>query len=216
MPSRRLVLFGPPGVGKGTQAVRLREELCVAHISTGDILRDNVKRSTDLGVQAKGFMDAGKLVPDDLVIALVEDRLKADDCKEGFILDGFPRTAEQYDKLDSMLEARGTPVEAVLYFSAPDETLVRRIAGRRMCRDCGATYHVDYSPCKTGDTCEKCGGEVYQRADDNEATVAKRLQEYQAMSAPLLSRYQETGLLAEIDGTLSQEEVFQAALVAIS
>lgn len=215
MSATRIILFGPPGVGKGTQAARLRDALKLAHISTGDILRENLKTGTPLGVEAKGYMDAGKLVPDELVIALVRDRLAKPDCDDGFILDGFPRTFEQAEKLDAMLAERGTPIQAVLSFRADEPTLVARISGRRVCRSCGASYHVEFGPSKKGDICEKCDGEVYQRSDDRPEAVAERLRQYVSMSKPLEERYRASGLLREVDGMVSPEAVYQASMSAL-
>lgn len=204
----RLVLFGPPGIGKGTQAARLRDSLGVPHISTGDLLRSHVKRETELGTQAKGFMDAGKLVPDELVIALVADRLEQDDCKAGYIFDGYPRTVEQHRALEKLLNEKSMPVDAVVFFTAPDDVIVGRISGRRVCRNCGAVYHVKFNPSPNGpDTCGECGGELYQRSDDNADSVAQRLSAYREMSAPLLDLYRETGLLHEIEASGSPDEV---------
>jgi len=212
MKAARIIVFGPPGVGKGTQAVRLRDHLGIPHISTGDILRANLKAETPLGLQAKEFMNAGKLVPDDLVVALVEDRLSKDDCKKGWLLDGFPRTEVQFAKLEVILNRLKMPADVVLFFSAPDETLVRRISGRRMCRDCGASFHLDFAPSTTGDKCDKCGGETYQRADDNESVVAERLHAYRSMSEPLIQLYAKVGLLKEIPATASPDRVFKDTL----
>jgi len=211
----RIVLFGPPGVGKGTQAARLRDALNVPHISTGDILRENVKSGTELGKQAKAFMDAGKLVPDDLVIALVADRLSRDDCKAGYIFDGYPRTAEQYKALESILAEKGMPAQAVLFFSVDDSVIVERISGRRVCRSCGSVYHVKFSPSPKGDICNECGGELYQRSDDNEASVAQRLEAYREMSKPLLELYRESGLLHEIDAADAPDVVYAKTETAL-
>ncbi|MCK6440500.1 MAG: adenylate kinase [Planctomycetes bacterium] len=213
--AKHIVLFGPPGVGKGTQAARLAQALKLPHISTGDILRENVRKLTPLGRKAKTFMDAGKLVPDELVIALVEGRLSLADCKPGFILDGFPRTTEQYLKLNEMLGRRGTPLDAVVYFTAPDSTLVERISGRRVCRTCGASFHTIFAPSKKGDHCDHCGGEIYQRSDDNETSVAERLKQYHSMSQPLIEKYRADGLLREVEGTRKPDDVFQDAVAIL-
>jgi adenylate kinase len=215
MTAHRIILFGPPGVGKGTQATRLRDKFHLAHISTGDILRNNIKNGTELGLKAKSFMDAGRLVPDEVVIGLVADRLKEPDCADGFLLDGFPRTDVQFEKLNVMLTALSLPVTDVVYFTAPDDVLIRRICGRRVCRSCGESFHVDFAPSKKGDLCDRCGAELYQRSDDNETSVAERLRQYRAMSTPLLAKYRATGVLHEIDGQGAPEAVFQAALKAL-
>ncbi len=217
MGSRRIIVFGPPGVGKGTQAVLIRDKLGMPHISTGDILRANLKAETKLGLRAKEFMDAGKLVPDDLVVELVEDRLSQADCSNGWLLDGFPRTAVQYDKLAGILNKLGMPAEVVLYYTADDPVVIRRISGRRMCRDCGASFHVDFAPSSKGETiCDRCGGELYQRSDDNEKVVGERLRAYRDMSEPLLARYRDGGLLVEIEATGTPDEVFAMTMAAVS
>lgn len=215
MAASRIIVFGPPGVGKGTQAVLLRDALNLPHISTGDILRANLKAETPLGKQAKGFMDAGQLVPDDLVVALVENRLAEPDCKAGWLLDGFPRTEPQYAKLETILARMGMPAEIVFFYSAPDAVLVRRISGRRMCRSCGASFHLDFAPSKTGDSCDRCGAETYQRSDDNETVVAERLRAYRAMSEPLIGLYAKKGLLREIEATGSPQEVFAKTMAVL-
>lgn len=215
MNAQRIIVFGPPGVGKGTQALKLRDTMNVPHISTGDILRANIAASTDLGARAKQYMDAGKLVPDDLVVELVEDRLSKPDCRGGWLLDGFPRTAVQYEKLERILNKLGMPVDAVLYYTAEDSVVIRRISGRRMCRDCGASFHVDFAPSAKGDRCDKCGGETYQRSDDNETSVAERLKAYRSMSEPLIARYRDSGLLREVGAAGSPDEVFRATKAAL-
>jgi len=216
MGARRIIVFGPPGVGKGTQAVMLKDKLGMPHISTGDILRANLKAETPLGLRAKEFMDAGKLVPDDLVVELVEDRLSQKDCEHGWLLDGFPRTPVQFDKLAGILNKLGMPAEVVLYYTAEDAVVIRRISGRRMCRDCGASFHVDFAPSSKGDSiCDRCGGELYQRSDDNESVVGERLRAYREMSEPLLARYRDVGLLREIVATGSPDQVFSSTLIAV-
>ncbi|MDR0885644.1 MAG: adenylate kinase [Clostridiales Family XIII bacterium] len=203
----RMILLGPPGAGKGTQAVRITKDFGIPAISTGDIFRTNIKEGTELGVKAKGYMDKGDLVPDSLVIDLVRDRLSWDDAKDGFILDGFPRTVAQAEALQGILKDLGTKLDIVVSIVVPDEELVRRIAGRRVCRACGAPYHVDSLKPKVDGVCDICGGELYQRADDNEETVRNRIAVYEESTLPLVEFYTEAGLLTEIDGTIGIDKV---------
>lgn len=202
-----LILMGPPGGGKGTQAQRLTDELGIPQISTGDILRAAVREGTELGKKAKQFMDAGELVPDDVIIGIVKDRLSEDDATKGFILDGFPRTVAQADALGAMLQGAGRKIERVVNFVVPDEEIVTRVTGRRMCKNCGATYHVKFDPPKAAGVCNKCGGELYQRDDDTEATVRKRLNVYRDQTAPLIKFYADQGIVREIQGVGPVEEV---------
>ena len=208
-----IILIGPPGAGKGTQAKRMIDRLGVPQISTGDMFRAAVKEGTTLGLEAKKYMDAGSLVPDSVTIGIVKERLSKPDCKAGFILDGFPRTLEQAAALDSTLAELGIALSRVFNIAVPDDELVRRATGRRVCKGCGATYHTEFNPPKTAAQCDKCGGEVYQRDDDKAETVAKRLKVYQAQTQPLIGYYRDKGLYAEIDGLQSIDEVF-AAIVA--
>lgn len=210
-PERRLVLvfMGPPGVGKGTQAAKLATDLGLPHISTGDLFRDHLKRDTPLGLKAKEFMNSGRLVPDDLVVDLVMDRIAAPDCRGGYILDGFPRTVPQADRLAQALAVRGERVSAVLYFDAPREVIVERISGRRTCRACGAISHALYSPTRVPGVCDACGGETYQRTDDEPEKVRQRLEVYDSSTGPLVPYYRESGILHEFDARGSVDGIYQ-------
>jgi len=202
-----LILFGPPGAGKGTQAARLQEDFRLPYVATGDILRAAVKDGTELGLKAKGFMDAGELVPDDLVIDLIVDRIGADDARDGFILDGFPRTRAQADALGEAFDQLGRRITAVLLFDVPDEALVNRISGRRVSVKTGRVYHVESDPPKHEGRCDVDGSRLIQRDDDKPEVVEKRLEVYHAETEPLVSYYDERGLLRRIDGTRSPTEV---------
>ena len=203
-----IVLLGPPGAGKGTQAELIVQKYGIPQISTGDIFRANIKNGTELGMTAKAFMDKGDLVPDELVVDLVKDRIGQDDCAEGFMLDGFPRTVFQAEELDKIMEARGLKIDAVLNIDVKPEKLVKRIAGRRVCKGCGATYNVDYKPTAKEGVCDKCGGEVYQRADDTEDPGQNRIKVYFSQTAPLIDYYKKSDVLVNIDGDLSEADVF--------
>nr|WP_122012814.1 adenylate kinase [Maliibacterium massiliense] len=196
----RIVLLGPPGAGKGTQAVKIAQAYGLAHVSTGDIFRKNLREKTALGKLAQSYMDKGQLVPDDVTISMVEDRLAQEDCAKGFLLDGFPRTLAQAKAFDDKMN-----VDMVIEIEVPDELLVTRMSGRRMCK-CGATYHVSMLAGKT--TCEKCGSALYQRDDDHEATVKKRLDVYHRETEPLVAHYAAQGVLVTIDGTQGIDKVF--------
>jgi len=202
-----LILFGPPGAGKGTQAARLQEDFRLPYVATGDILRAAVKDGTELGMKAKGFMDAGELVPDELVIDLIVDRIGADDARDGFILDGFPRTRAQADALGGAFDALGRRITAVLLIDVPDEDLVRRISGRRVSVKTGRPYHVETDPPKHEGRCDVDGSRLVQRDDDKPEVVQKRLEVYHAETEPLVAYYDERGLLRRIDGTRSPTEV---------
>lgn len=202
-----IILMGPPGAGKGTQAVRLAAQEGIPHISTGDIFRANMSQGTPLGKLAKEYVDAGKYVPDDVTNGMVRDRLAQDDCKKGFILDGYPRTLEQAEALKAMLADLGLTLDAVVNIDVPDELLVDRAVGRRVCRSCGATYHVVYNAPQKEGVCDKCGGELYQRSDDQAEKVTVRLQEYHGKTAPLLDYYARQGLVKVVDGNRPMEEV---------
>jgi len=196
-----LILLGPPGAGKGTQASRIVAAYGIRHISTGDILRGAVKNQTQMGLEAKKYMDAGELVPDSVVIGIVKDRLQEPDTAKGFLMDGFPRTIPQAEALDAALDALDRAVTKVLALLVDEEELILRLTGRRICRDCQAPYHVEYNkPAKEG-VCDVCGGELYQRDDDSEATVRNRLEVYRAQTEPLIAYYDAQGLVARIDGT---------------
>jgi len=210
-----LVLLGAPGAGKGTVAQELVAEFGVAHISTGDLLRAAVKGGTELGIQAKKYMDAGELVPDQLVIDLVKERLAADDAQQGFILDGFPRNTAQAVSLDAILRDLGIKLDGVINIAVPDEELIKRTTGRQICRSCGATYHVTFKPSKVKNVCDKCGGELYQRDDDKVETVKKRLSVYAAQTKPLIDYYKNSNLYIEIDGKQSMEDVYKDIVASL-
>ncbi len=203
-----ILLMGPPGAGKGTQAANLVEKYGLPHISTGDMFRAAVKEGTALGKEAKACMDAGKLVPDEVTIGIVQERLAKPDCAKGFILDGFPRTVAQADALKGILKELGFSLTRVVDISVPNEALVERVVGRRICKTCGATYHIKFHPAKQDGVCDTCGGETYQRADDREETIKERLSVYDAQTKPLIDYYQKAGLYSRIDGSQSMEKVF--------
>lgn len=208
----KLILLGPPGAGKGTQAQRIKEKYQIPHISTGDILRANVKEGTDLGLKAKGYMEKGELVPDTLIFEMVEERFAKDDCKNGFLLDGFPRNVAQAEKLDEMLGDKG--IDKVVCISVDPQTLIERAVTRLVCKGCGASYNIKSKPPVKEGVCDVCGGEVYQRADDNEETVKNRITVYENETVPLIEYYKNQEKLAEIDGTLALDtvtaEIFKA------
>jgi adenylate kinase len=202
-----LILFGPPGAGKGTQAARLREDFRLPYVATGDILRAAVKEGTELGKAAKGYMDAGDLVPDDLIIDLIIDRISEDDARDGFILDGFPRNRAQADALSEAFEKLGRRITAVLLMDVPDEHVIRRISGRRVSVKTGRPYHIDTDPPKHEGRCDVDGSRLIQRDDDRPEVIKKRLDVYHAETEPLISYYDERGLLRRVDGTRSPAEV---------
>lgn len=210
-----ILLMGPPGAGKGTQAANLVKELGVPHISTGDMFRAAVKEGTELGKQAKACMDEGKLVPDEVTIGIVRERLAKDDCKKGCILDGFPRTVEQADALSSIMKELGLALDAVLNISVPASDLVERAVGRRICKSCGATYHVSFHPSAKEGVCDECGGELYQRADDTKETMENRLSVYEASTRPLIEYYQKAGIYKEVDGRQAIDKVTQDLVNAL-
>ena len=211
----KLILLGPPGAGKGTQAANIIETFSIPHISTGDIFRKNIKEGTELGKKAKEYMDRGELVPDTLVVEIVEDRLKAEDCKSGFLLDGFPRTVFQAEALDKVLENMGAGLDYVINVVVDPELLVERAVGRRICRDCGSTYHIKYNPPKEESVCDKCSGELYQRSDDNADTVTNRIRVYMDETSPLIEYYRVKGNLINVDGQQDIDKVFDDILKAI-
>ncbi|MFO7897852.1 MAG: adenylate kinase [Planctomycetota bacterium] len=211
----RLVFLGPPGVGKGTQAVRLAAHRGIPHISTGDILRAEVSRGTDLGRQARGYMDAGELVPDDLVVAMVARRLEQDDCRAGYLLDGFPRTMGQATAFEEQMGDGGAGVDQVLYFTAPDAVLIERLGGRRLCPNCQAVYHVQTMPPKDDNVCDRCGTELIQREDDRPEAIKQRLAVYRAETEELIEHYRRAGLLVEIDGSGPVDQVAGAVRRAV-
>ena len=206
----RLIMLGAPGAGKGTQAAKVAEAYGIPHISTGDIFRANIKGGTALGKKAKEFMDAGKLVPDELVCDLVADRIAREDCQKGYVLDGFPRTIPQAEALEKAAADLGTRIDYAVDIEVPDDAIVERMSGRRACLKCGATYHVLYNPPKEEGICDVCGSELVQRADDKPETVKTRLSVYHEQTQPLIDFYQGKGVLATVDGTLPMDEVFAA------
>jgi len=196
----KLILLGPPGAGKGTQAKMLTEQFLIPQISTGDILRAAVKDGTAMGLKAKEFMDAGGLVPDEVVVGIVRDRLQEKDCVNGFILDGFPRTAPQADALQASLTEMGKELDRVISLDVDAEALVERLTGRRTCKECGRGYHVTFDPSSVAGKCDACGGALFQRDDDQEETIRKRLQVYADQTSPLINYYRDAGALLELDG----------------
>ncbi|MFH9659264.1 adenylate kinase [Streptomyces sp. NPDC017248] len=212
----RIVLVGPPGAGKGTQAVRLAEKLAIPHISTGDLFRANISRQTELGRLAKSYMDAGNLVPDEVTIAMAKDRMEQPDAAQGFLLDGFPRNVQQAGALDELLRTERITLDAVLDLEVPEDEVVKRIAGRRICRnDSAHVFHVTYSPPKQDGVCDVCGGELYQRDDDSEDTVRKRLEVYHTQTEPIIDYYKAQGLVVTISSLGPVDEITQRALEAL-
>ena len=208
----KIIMLGAPGAGKGTQAKKIAEKYHIPHISTGDIFRANIKNGTELGKKAKTYMDQGLLVPDELTVDLVIDRVGQDDCKDGYILDGFPRTIPQAECLDAALEKRGEKVDFAINVEVPDENIVNRMSGRRACVGCGATYHIKYNPTKVDGVCDACGEKLVLRDDDKTETVQKRLGVYHDQTQPLIDYYTKSGVLKEVDGTVDMEDVFQATV----
>jgi adenylate kinase len=203
-----LVLMGLPGAGKGTQAEKIVEKYKIPHISTGDMFRAAIKEGTELGLQAKSYMDRGDLVPDEVTIGIVRERLSKEDCQKGFLLDGFPRTVAQAEALEQLLADLNRSIDYVINIEVDKSILMERLTGRRICKECGATYHLVFNPPSQAGVCDKCGGELYQRADDNEETVANRLEVNLKQTQPLLDFYQEKGYLRNIDGQQEIEKVF--------
>lgn len=210
-----ILLMGPPGAGKGTQAANLVEKFQIPHISTGDMFRAAVKEGTELGKQAKACMDAGQLVPDEVTIGIVGERLAKSDCKKGFILDGFPRTVDQADALAKILAGIGIKLTGALNINVPAEELIARAVGRRICKKCGATYHMKFKPTAKDGICDACGGETYQRADDSEATMKNRLSVYEAQTKPLVAYYQAAGLYKLVDGSQAMDKVFADVVASL-
>jgi len=204
-----IILLGPPGCGKGTQAKMLTEQYQIPQVSTGDILRDAVKKGTAMGLKAKEYMDSGTLVPDEVVIGIIQDRLKQSDCEKGFILDGFPRTVVQAEALDKTLEDMGKKIDHSISIDVDDEELLGRLTGRRTCRSCGAMYHVLFNPSKKEGVCDVCSGELYQRDDDKETTIRNRLNIYKQQTAPLIDYYKKKDILRPIPGTGKIEDIFK-------
>ncbi len=203
----KIILMGPPGAGKGTQAEKLVDLYQIPHISTGDMFRKAQKEGTELGLKAKSYMDQGQLVPDEVTVGIVKERLAEDDCKDGFLLDGFPRTVQQADALDGILVELGMALDRVVNIEVDKTFLVDRLTGRRVCRACGVTFHVTNKAPKVEGVCDKCGGELYQRNDDTVETVSNRLDVYAAQTAPLIEYYQSKGIMSSIDGSKSMEDV---------
>lgn len=203
----KIILMGPPGAGKGTQAEKLVELYQIPHISTGDMFRKAQKDGTELGLKAKSFMDQGQLVPDEVTVGIVKERLAEADCKDGFLLDGFPRTVQQADALDNILAELEMALDCVVNIEVDKAFLVDRLTGRRVCRACGATYHIANKAPKVEGVCDKCGGELYQRGDDTIETVSNRLDVYAAQTAPLIDYYKSKGIMSSIDGSKSMEDV---------
>ncbi len=204
----KIIMLGAPGAGKGTQAKMIAEKFDIPHISTGDIFRANIKNGTELGKKAKEFMDKGQLVPDELTVEILLDRVANEDCKNGYVLDGFPRTIPQADVLDKELTKLGDKVDFAINVDVPDENIVRRMSGRRACLKCGATYHIEHIPPKTEGICDKCGSELVQRDDDKPETVQNRLSVYHEQTQPLIEYYDKKNILKTVDGTKDMQEVF--------
>ena len=205
-----IILLGAPGAGKGTQAKRIAEKFNIPHVSTGDIFRANIKNGTALGKEAKEYMDQGKLVPDELTVRILLDRVAQEDCKNGYVLDGFPRTIPQAEVLDSELAKLGTGVDYAINVEVPDDNIIGRMSGRRACLKCGATYHLSFLPSKKEGICDNCGSELVLRDDDKPETVKKRLDVYHEQTQPLIDFYNNKGVLKEVDGTVAPDDVFKA------
>lgn len=203
-----IILMGLPGAGKGTQAEKIVEEFQIPHISTGDMFRSAIKEGTKMGLEAKSYMDKGLLVPDEVVVGIVKERLGKDDCNKGFLLDGFPRTVAQAEALDAILNQLNKQIDDVINIEVDKGSLMKRLTGRRICKDCGATYHMVYNPPKVDGVCDKCGGELYQRDDDKEETVATRLDVNVKQTEPLLNYYKEKDVLRTVDGDQEIDQVF--------
>lgn len=211
----KVILMGPPGAGKGTQAEVLVKKLSIPHISTGDMFRAAIKNQTALGLKAKEFMDAGALVPDEVTIGIVEERLGEADCQKGFLLDGFPRTVAQADALAAILQHKGIELDGVVNIQVDQEKLIARLTGRRVCRQCGATFHVIFNAPKQDSVCDKCGGELYQRSDDSESTARNRLDVYNKQTEPLIAYYRAKGLLLDINGDQPIDNVLKDILSSL-
>ena len=204
----KVIMLGAPGAGKGTQAKKIADKYQIPHISTGDIFRANIKNGTELGTKAKAYMDQGLLVPDELTLELIMDRFKEPDCKNGYVLDGFPRTIPQAEALTRALEEQGESIDYAVNVEVPDENIINRMSGRRACVSCGGTYHIKYNPTKAEGICDACGGELILRDDDKAETVKQRLDVYHTQTQPLIDYYTKEGILEEVDGTLDLEVVF--------
>lgn len=206
----KVVLFGPPGAGKGTQAKSICNRYSIPHISTGDIFRKNISENTPLGIEAKKYIDNGQLVPDEVTINMVKDRLQAEDCKMGYLLDGFPRTVHQANALEEFLNDRKESLDTALLIQVPSEFILERMTGRRVCPSCGASYHVKFNPTKIESKCDVCGSDIIQRKDDSEETVKERLAVYERQTQPLIEYYKGKNLLSVVDGTKAINEVFES------
>lgn len=211
----KLLIMGPPGAGKGTQAEVLVKELKITHISTGDMFRAAIKEGTEMGKKAKEYMDEGKLVPDEVVVGMVKERLSQPDCANGFLLDGFPRTVAQAESLDATLSSLDIKLDGVINIEVAREKLMDRLTGRRVCKGCGASYHVIFNPPQKEGVCNSCGGELYQRSDDNEETVGNRLNVYEAQTQPLIDYYNKQGLILNIDGDQEINKVLNDIMTAL-
>ncbi|WP_227764149.1 adenylate kinase [Zhaonella formicivorans] len=205
----RLLIMGPPGAGKGTQAEIITKKLGIPHISTGDMFRKAIKDGTAMGKKAKAYIDAGQLVPDDVTVGIVKERLSEADCAEGFLLDGFPRTVPQAEALDDILNELGVKLDKVISLEVPQEIILHRLTGRRICKGCGSSYHISNNPPKVAGKCDKCGGELMQRTDDTEETVASRLRVYEQQTAPLINFYESHHIICHIKGDQPIEQVLQ-------
>ncbi|MDO4265074.1 MAG: adenylate kinase [Eubacteriales bacterium] len=212
----KIIMLGAPGAGKGTQAINIAKEYDIPHVSTGDIFRANIKNGTELGKAAKEYMDAGKLVPDEITIGMLLDRISEEDCKNGYVLDGFPRTIPQAESLKDALTKRGEKIDFAVDIEVPDTEITARMTGRRSCPKCGATYHIKFNPTKQEGVCDECGGELVQRADDKPETVEKRLHVYHEQTQPLIDFYEKEGVLCTIDGTVAPKDVFKAITEVLS
>ena len=210
-----LLIMGRPGAGKGTQAFNIRDYYKIPHISTGDMFREAIKNETKLGLLAKSYMDKGLLVPDEVTIGIVKERLSQADCKKGFLLDGFPRTIAQAEALDNILKENGVKLDAVLDINVQPEILIRRMVGRRVCKNCGATYHVEFNPSKVQGICDECGSELIQRKDDTEETGKNRLAVYDSNTAPFLEYYKKQNILKTVNGDQPLEKVFDDIKVVL-
>ena len=212
----KIVMLGAPGAGKGTQAIKIADKYDIPHISTGDIFRANIKGGTELGQKAKSYIDKGELVPDEVTIGMLLDRIAQDDCKNGYVLDGFPRTIPQAESLTEALKSQGDRIDFALNIDVPDEAIIKRMSGRRACPKCGATYHIVYAAPRTENICDKCGTELIIRSDDKPETVKDRLNVYHQQTEPLIAYYKTAGVLREVDGTQELPKVFEDVVAILS
>lgn len=212
----KIVMLGAPGAGKGTQAIKIADKYDIPHISTGDIFRANIKGGTELGQKAKSYIDKGELVPDEVTIGMLLDRIAQDDCKNGYVLDGFPRTIPQAESLTEALKSQGDQIDFALNIDVPDEAIIERMSGRRACPKCGATYHIVYAAPRTENICDKCGTELIIRSDDKPETVKDRLNVYHQQTEPLIAYYKAAGVLREVDGTQELPKVFEDVVAILS